>query len=147
MSVGEFIRNVAVWLLGAALFVACGILVFQGGGAHAANDYINKALGFTLIGLGILTAGFGAFSFAGIYYEERMRRRDEQLRVTPRQGTPSTPPAWGMGNVGRIQVSEKSVGKGGTRAMSVAVNNLDAPIFVVALLVWTVVAVILFAPK
>jgi hypothetical protein len=142
----ELIGKVLAFGISAGLFVVCGFLVLTG--AHAADDYLNKVLGLTLLGLGAITAGFGVLSIGGIIYEERAKRAETALRVTPRAGEPGPPPAWGMGNVGRVEVgTDAAPGKGGTRVMSVAVNNLDAPLMVTFLLAWTLVALLLFSPK
>jgi hypothetical protein len=53
-----------------------------------------------------------------------------------------------MGNVGRIEVgADPPSDKGGTRVMSVAASNLDAPLIVAFLFAWTLVALLLFSPK
>jgi hypothetical protein len=142
----ELIGKVLAFGVCAAGFIVCGFLVLTG--AHAADDYLNPVLGGTLLGLGVITAGFGVLSVAGIIIEERTRRSDEALHITPRAGEPGPPPAWGMGNVGRVEVgTDTPSSKGSTRVMSVAVSNLDAPIIVAFLLAWTLVALLLFAPK
>jgi len=142
----EVIGKVLAFGISAGLFIVCGILVLTG--AHAADDYLNTVLGGTLLGLGAITAGFGVLSVAGIIYEERAKRAEASLHITPRAGEPAPPPAWGMGDVGRVEVgTDAPPGKGGTRVMSVAVNNLDAPLIVTFLLAWTLVALLLFSPK
>jgi hypothetical protein len=142
----EVIGKFLAFGISAGLFIVCGFLVLTG--AHAADDYLNKVLGFTLLGLGAITAGFGVLSVAGIIYEERAKRAEHALHVTPRAGEPAPPPAWGMGNVGRVVVgTDETPGKGGAKVMSVAVNNLDAPLIVAFLFAWTLVALLLFSPK
>jgi hypothetical protein len=146
VPIREIFGKTLAFGISAALFIVCGVLVLTG--AHAANDYLNAVLGWTLLGGGVLTAGFGVLSIAGIIYEQRARRAEQALHITPRSGEPGPPPAWGMGNVGRIEVgADQAPGKGGTRVMSVAVNNLDAPLIVGFLFAWTLVALLLFAPK
>lgn len=148
MPARELIGKVLAFGIAAAAFFVCGALVLVG--QHASNDYVNGFLGITLIALGLLTGGFGVVSVAAMLYERRQEQQESQLHITPRDGEPGPPPAWGMGDVGRPSVTvvgDTAVGKGGSKVMSVAVSNLDAPIFVVGLLAWTLIALILFAPK
>ncbi|MGH7750610.1 MAG: hypothetical protein ACREQ5_38440, partial [Candidatus Dormibacteria bacterium] len=62
--------------------------------------------------------------------------------------------AWGMGDVGRPPAEHGASGGGGTgggggspRLMSVAVSNLDGPIVIGFLLLWTLVACIVGATR
>ncbi|HEX3604577.1 MAG TPA: hypothetical protein VH134_01550 [Candidatus Dormibacteraeota bacterium] len=122
------------------------VLVFYG--PHAYNDYFNVPLG---LGLGLIGVGVGAggvIVIFGIIADARVRQREARLHITPRPGPAGPPPAWGMGDIGRPP-SERGGGSGGgsTRLMSVAVSNIDGPLIIGALLVWTVAACILWAAR
>ncbi len=151
MPIREIVgKTVGFGLVAAALIVG-GILDLLGG--HVYNDYLNTALGIILILMGLGTGGLGLFLIVGILYEERLRRQDEEVHVTPR-GTPlAPPPPWGMADVGkpsgviRVGDAATSSGSGGSpRVMSVVVSNLDAPMLIVGLLAWTILTLVLFAP-
>src|SRR6202166_1583670 len=89
MPVREIVgKTVGFGLVAAALIVG-GILDLLGG--HVYNDYLNTALGIILIAMGLATGGLGTFLIAGILYEEKLRRQDEAVHITPR-GTPPAPP-------------------------------------------------------
>jgi hypothetical protein len=81
-----------------------------------------------------------------------LRRREEQVRVTPRGSPPAPPPPWGMADVGKppgvMRVGDAATAQGGgsPRVMSVVVSNLDAPMLIVGLLAWTILTLVLFAP-
>ena len=97
---------------------------------------------------------FGVFLIGGILYEEKLRRRDEQVHITPRGGPPAPPPPWGMADVGKpsggvVRVGDAAAAQGGgsPRVMSVVVSNLDAPMLIIGLLAWTVITLVLFAPR
>jgi hypothetical protein len=90
----------------------------------------------------------------GVILDARAREREERLHVTPRTGPPAPPPAWGMGDIGRpgagggvAHVSESPRGGGSVRLMSVTVRNWDGPLLIGALMVWTVVALLIAAPR
>jgi len=130
--------------------IAGGILDLLGG--HVYNDYLNAALGIILILMGLAAGGLGTFLIVGILYEERLRRREEQVHVTPRGSPPAPPPPWGMADVGKppgvMRVGDAATAHGGgsPRVMSVMVSNLDAPMLIVGLLAWTILTLVLFAP-
>jgi len=143
------IKGTGFVLVVAALVVG-GVLVLAG--SHAYNDYLNGILGWGLIGLGVITAGFGALVIGGVYYDDKLRREEERVHVTQRITPPAPPPPWGMSDVGRprggVVQMERAAPRGGgsPRVMAVAVSNLDGPLFIAALLAWTVIALVFFAP-
>lgn len=150
MPVREIVGKTLGFGLVSLALIAGGILALAGG--HAYNDYLIGILGFGLIGLGLLTGGLGTFLIAGVLYEARLRRREEEIHVTPRGTPPAPPPPWGMADVGRPGAVHR-VGDGGAapgggspRVMSVAVSNLDGPLLILGLLAWTILALVLFAP-
>ena len=152
MPVREIVgKTVGFGLVAAALIVG-GILDLLGG--HVYNDYLNTALGIILIAMGLATGGLGTFLIAGILYEEKLRRQDEAVHITPRGTPPAPPPPWGMADVGKppgvVRVGEAATSSGGggaPRVMAVAVSNLDAPLLFVGLLAWTILTLVLFAPR
>ena len=132
--------------------IAGGFFAYYGG--HSYNDYVATYLPWVLwlIGLGI--GGLGALLIAGIIADSRARRREEELHVAPRPGPLGPPPPWGMGDVGRpgsgvVKMGEHPGprGGGGPRVMSVRLSNLDAPLLIGLLLVWTVGMLIWLAPR
>jgi len=150
MPVREIVGKTLGFGLVALALIAGGILDLVGG--HVYNDYLNAALGIILILMGLATGGLGTFLIAGILYEERLRRQEEQVHITPRGAPPAPPPPWGMADVGKppgvMRVGETATAHGGgsPRVMSVVVSNLDAPMLIVGLLAWTILALVLFAP-
>jgi hypothetical protein len=148
-------REIAGKLIGfgitALALIAGGILVLLG--PHAYNDYLNVALGVILIALGLAAGGFGTMVILGVVLDARAREREERLHVTPRTGPAAPPPPWGMGDIGRpgsggvAHVGDGPRGGGSVRVMSVAVRNWDGPLLVGALIVWTVVALLIAAPR
>jgi len=142
-------KTIGFGLVALALIVG-GILDLLGG--HVYNDYLNAALGIILILMGLAAGGLGTFLIVGILYEERLRRREEQVHVTPRGSPPAPPPPWGMADVGKppgvMRVGDAATAHGGgsPRVMSVMVSNLDAPMLIVGLLAWTILTLVLFAP-
>ena len=142
-------KTIGFGLVALALIVG-GILGLLGG--HVYNDYLNAALGIILILMGLAAGGLGTFLIVGILYEERLRRREEQVHVTPRGSPPAPPPPWGMADVGKppgvMRVGDAATAHGGgsPRVMSVMVSNLDAPMLIVGLLAWTILTLVLFAP-
>jgi hypothetical protein len=142
-------KTIGFGLVSLAL-IAGGILDLIGG--HVYNDYLNAATGIILILLGLGTGALGTFLIVGILYEERLRQREEQVHVTPRGSPPAPPPPWGMADVGKppgvMRVGDAATAHGGgsPRVMSVMVSNLDAPMLIVGLLAWTILALVLFAP-
>ena len=143
-------KTIGFGLVALALIVG-GILDLLGG--HVYNDYLNAALGIILILMGLAAGGLGTFLIVGILYEERLRRREEQVHVTPRGSPPAPPPPWGMADVGKppgvMRVGDAATAHGGgsPRVMSVMVSNLDAPMLIVGLLAWTILTLVLFAPR
>jgi hypothetical protein len=125
-----------------------GVLVFYG--PHAYNDYFNVPLAIVLLLMGVGTGGAGVLIIGGIMADARARRREEQIHVTPRPGPAGPPPAWGMGDIGRPP-AERGGGAGGgggsPRLMSVAVSNIDGPLLVGFLLIWTLVACVIGATR
>jgi len=100
--------------------------------------------------MGVGSGGAGVLIIGGIIADARVRRREARLQVTPRPGPAGPPPAWGMGDVGRPP-SERGGGAagggGGPRLMSIAVSNIDGPLLIGFLLVWTLVACIIGATR
>jgi len=130
-----------------------GVLVFYG--PHAYNDYFNVPLAIVLLLMGVGSGGAGVLIIGGIIADARVRRREARLQVTPRPGPAGPPPAWGMGDVGRPPAERGGSagaaggggGGGGPRLMSIAVSNIDGPLVVGFLLVWTLVACIIGATR
>jgi hypothetical protein len=151
MPVREIAGKTIGFGLVALALIAGGILDLLGG--HVYNDYLNAALGIILILMGLAAGGLGTFLIVGILYEERLRRREEQVHVTPRGSPPAPPPPWGMADVGKppgvMRVGDAATAHGGgsPRVMSVMVSNLDAPMLIVGLLAWTILTLVLFAPR
>lgn len=151
MSIRELAGKVLGFGLTALALIAGGILVLVG--PHAYNDYLNVALGVILILLGLGAGGFGTMVIAGVLLDERARRREESLHVTPRSGPPAAPPPWGMGDIGRpgsggvAKVGDGPRGGGTVRVMSVVASNWDGPLLIAGLIAWTVVALIIAAPR
>jgi hypothetical protein len=151
MPVREIVgKTVGFGLVALALIVG-GILDLLGG--HVYNDYLNTALGIILIAMGVATGGLGTFLIVGILYEDRLRRQDEAVHITPRGTPPAPPPPWGMADVGKppgvVRVGDAATSSGGggsPRVMAVVVSNLDAPMLIVGLLAWTILTLVLFAP-
>jgi hypothetical protein len=143
-------KTISFGLVAAALAVG-GVFVLLG--SHAYNDYLNSILGWGLIGLGVITAGYGAFAIAAILYDARLRQEEELVHITPRGAPPAPPPPWGMGDIGRpgagvVRVGDTTPPSGGgaPRLMSVTVSNIDGPMLIVGLLAWTIITLIFFAP-
>jgi hypothetical protein len=151
MSFREIAGKVIGFGLTAIALIGGGILVLIG--PHAYNDYLNVALGVILILFGLAAGGFGAMVIAGVIVDERARLREERLHVTPRSGPPAPPPAWGMGDIGRpgaggvAQVGEPPRGGGTVSLVSVVARNWDGPLLIVGLIAWTIVALLIAAPR
>jgi len=142
-------KSVAFGLIAAAC-IGGGLLVLYG--PHAYNDYLNIPLAIVLFGLGLGVAGVGALIVAGIVIDARIREREARIHIAPRPGPLAVPPAWGMADVGRPGAREVGDGAaerggGGARVMSVALSNLDAPLVIIFLLIWTVGFCIWLAPR
>src|ERR1035437_6218872 len=132
MPIREIVgKTVGFGLVAAALIVG-GILDLLGG--HVYNDYLNTALGIILIAMGLATGGLGTVLIAGILYEEKLRRQDEQVHITPR-GTPlAPPPPWGMADAcqtpGAVRAGDAPTSSGGggwPRGGAGGVSVRDAP--------------------
>lgn len=150
MPLRELVGKILGFGITAAALIAGGILVLLG--PHAYNDYLNTALGWGLVALGLVAGGFGTMVILGVITDARERRREGALHVAPRTGPPAPPPPWGMGDIGRpgsgvAHVEEGRRGGGSVRVMSVAIRNWDGPLLIGLLIVWTVVALIIAAPK
>lgn len=150
MPLREIVAKATAFGLTAAALFAGGILVLLG--PHAYNDYLNTALGVLLILLGLATGGMGTVVIVGVIAVSRARAREESLHVTPRSGPPAPPPAWGMGDIGRPGAvtgapGEAGHGGGAVRVMSAVTRSWDAPLIVAALLAWTIVALLVAAPR
>jgi hypothetical protein len=150
MPLRELIGKTVGFSLVAAALIVGGVLTLVG--SHAYNDYLNAILGWGLIALGLITGGYGSFLIAAIIYDARLRREEEQVHVTPRGAPPAPPPPWGMGDIGRpggiTQFTDVSARRGGgsPRVMSVRVSNIDGPLLIAGLLLWTILTLIFFAP-
>jgi hypothetical protein len=132
--------------------IAGGFFVFYG--SHPYNDYINTYLPFFLWLLGLGIGGLGTLLILGIVADARARRKEEELHITPRPGPLGPPPPWGMGDIGRpgggvVKMGEhpRPTGGGVVRVVSSRVSNLDAPLLIGLLLVWTLVMLIWLAPR
>ena len=151
MSFREIAGKLVGFGITALALIAGGVLVLLG--PHAYNDYLNVALGVILILIGLGAGGFGAMVIVGVILDARAREREERLHVTPRSGPPAPPPPWGMGDIGRpgsgsvTHVGDGPRGGGTVRVMSVVAKNWDAPLIIGALFVWTIVALIIAAPR
>jgi hypothetical protein len=151
MPVREIASKVIGFGITAVALIAGGLLVLLG--PHAYNDYLNVALGVILILMGLGAGGFGTMVILGVILDERARENEERLRVTPRSGPPAPPPPWGMGDIGRpgggtvAHVGDGPRGGGTVRVMSVVVRNWDGPLLIGALIAWTVVALLIAAPR
>ncbi|HEX4755115.1 MAG TPA: hypothetical protein VH661_05115 [Candidatus Dormibacteraeota bacterium] len=151
MSFREIAGKVIGFGLTAIALIGGGILVLIG--PHAYNDYLNVALGVILILFGLGAGGFGTMVIAGVVLDERARLREDRLHVTPRSGPPAPPPAWGMGDIGRpgaggvAHVGEPPRGGGTVSLVSVVARNWDGPLLIVGLIAWTIVALLIAAPR
>jgi hypothetical protein len=151
MSFRETAGKVIGFGLTAIALIGGGILVLIG--PHAYNDYLNVALGVILILFGLGAGGFGTMVIAGVILDERARLREERLHVTPRSGPPAPPPPWGMGEIGRpgaggvAHVGEAPRGGGTVSLVSVVARNWDGPLLIVGLIAWTIVALLIAAPR
>ena len=148
MPLREIIGKTFGFGLTAAALAVGGVLTLIG--SHAYNDYLNAILGWGLVLLALITAGYGAFAIAAIIYDARLTQQEDQVHITPRGGPPSPPPPWGMGEIGRpgggvVQVSAHR-GGGSPRVMSVAASNIDGALLIAGLLAWTVITLVFFAP-
>ncbi len=132
--------------------IAGGFLTYYG--VHSYNDYVNTYLPWFLWVVGVGIGGIGVLLIAGIIADARARQREEQLHIAPRPGPLGPPPPWGMGDVGRpgsgvVKMGEhpRTLGGGVPRVMAVRLSNLDAPLLIGLLVVWTVGMLIWLAPR
>jgi hypothetical protein len=132
--------------------IAGGFFAYYG--PHDYNDYVNIYLPWVLWITGLGIGGLGALLIGGIIADARARKREEELHVAQRPGPLGPPPPWGMGDVGRpgsgvVKMSEhpRIVGGGVPRMMTVRLSNLDAPLLIGLLVVWTVGMLIWLAPR
>ena len=148
MPLRELISKTVGFTLVAAALAGGGILVLYGN--HAYNDYLNAILGWGLIGLGVITAGYGAFAVGAILYDARVTEEEQEVHVTPREGAPGPPPAWGMGDIGRpgggVAHMVRHQGGGSPRLVSASMSSVDAVMLIAGLLAWTVLTLVFFAP-
>jgi len=146
MPVREIIgKSVAFGIVSLSCILGA-VLVFYG--PHSYNDYFNAPLGLGLGLIGVGVAAVGVIVIAGIIADARLRQREERLHITPRPGPAVAPPAWGMGDVGRPSAERGGKGGGGSeRLMSVRVSDIDGPIVIGFLLLWTLVACIVGASR
>ncbi len=152
MPLREIIGKATAFGFVSVACIAGGFFAFYG--SHAYNDYVNTYLPWFLwlVGLGI--GGIGTLMVLGIIADARQRRKEEELHVTPRPGPLGPPPPWGMGDVGRpgsgvVKMGEHPAPRGGgvVRVMSSRASNLDAPLLIGVLLVWTLGMLIWLAPR
>lgn len=137
-------KTLAFGLVAGALIVG-GVFVLLG--SHATNDYLNTQAGWLLILLGLATGGVGTLVILAVILDTRKRRREAQLHITPRNGPPALPPAWGMGDIGRpgsgvIAVGQGGGGGGAAKTVQFSISNIDVPLGIGYLLLWTAVGLI-----
>lgn len=151
MPVREIVGKMLAFGITALALLAGGVLVLLG--PHAYNDYLNVALGVIMILIGLAAGGLGTTVILGVILEARAVKREGALHITPRSGPPAPPPPWGMGDIGRpgaggvTHVGDAARGGGTVRSMSVALHNWDASVLIGVLIAWTVVALIIAAPR
>ena len=155
MPLGELVGKVIGFVVVTAVLVVCGILVLLG--HHASSDYLNTFMAAVLILVGLGTAGFGTFSIVGSIWTAKQRRREAVVHITPRSGPPSTPPAWGMNDVGRpgvVKMDRALAGadgmlvgstRGSVRVVGMAGHSWDIPLGIGLLLAWTTVGCVLWS--
>ena len=148
MRISEILwKTIAFGFVGLVLIGAGVVVLFYGN--HPYNDYLNMPLAVLLILIGLATWGVGALIIAGNLRDARLRRKEADLHITPRGGPPALPPAWGMGDVGRPGSGVVHVGEGGgggqAKVVRFSIVQLDGPIIIGALIVWTLVACLLAA--
>ena len=151
MPLREIIGKATGFGLVSLACIAGGFFAYYGPRQY--NDYVNIYLPWVLWLAGLGVGGLGVLLIAGIISAARRRRREEQLHVAPRPGPLGPPPPWGMGDVGRpgsgvAKMSEhRGLGGGGPRVVRVKLSNIDAPVIIGALIVWTVGMLIWLAPR
>jgi len=153
MPARELFAKTVAFVVAAGSCIAAGVLVLAG--PHAYNDYFNAATGWGLIAFGVIIGGIGVMVIAGILVDARIQRRERQLRVTPRPGPLEAPPAWGMGDVGRIDKMVPNDGgvdggppRGGgeVKVMSAGMIHWDVPLVIGAAFIWTALMTFWLAP-
>jgi hypothetical protein len=152
MPLREIIGKATAFGLVSLACIAGGFFEFYG--SHPYNDYINTYLPYALWLMGLGIGGLGTLMILGIIADARARRKEEELHVTPRPGPLGPPPPWGMGDVGRpgsgvVKMGEHPgpTGGGVPRVMTAHLSNLDAPILIGLLVVWTLGMLIWLAPR
>lgn len=149
MRISEILwKTIAFGFVGLVL-IGAGIMVWFFGN-HAYNEwYENLPMMAVLLLLGLATWAVGALIILGNLRDARIRRKEADLHITPRGGPPALPPAWGMGDVGRPGSGVVHVGEGGgggqAKVVRFSIVQLDGPIIIGALIVWTLVACLLAA--
>jgi hypothetical protein len=148
----EIIGKATAFGLVSLACIAGGFFTFYG--SHQYNDYVSTYLPWFLWLTGLGIGGIGALLVLGIIADARRRRKEAELHITPRPGPLGPPPPWGMGDVGRpgsgvVKMGEHPRPQGGgvVRVMSSRASNLDAPLLIGVLLVWTLGMLIWLAPR
>jgi hypothetical protein len=153
MPARELLAKTVAFVVAAGSCIAAGVLVLTG--PHAYNDYFNTGTGWGLIVFGVGIGGIGAVVIAGILVDARIQQRERRLRVTPRPGPLEAPPAWGMGDVGRIDkimAADADIargphrGGGSVRVMSASMIHWDVPLVIGAAFIWTALMTLWLAP-
>lgn len=149
MPVKEIVAKTIGFAVASLSLIIGAVLAFIG--PHAYTDmqfpWLSITLPLLLLLLGLGTGALGVIIVGGIIYDARLQQRESEVHVTPREGPPDLPPAWGMGDIGRPGAGGTPVGGGTARVMSVSVTNWDVPVVIGGLFVWTVVALLLLAPR
>ena len=146
MPAKEIIWKTAGFGLVALMLVVAGIFVIEG--HHADNEGVqNIVVGWALILMGLGTGFIGLLFIAFSLRDARIRRQEQTLHITPRSGPPAPPPAWGMGDVGRpgsgiVSVGADVRGGGTVKMVGLRISNLDVPLGIGYLLVWTFVGLV-----
>jgi hypothetical protein len=151
MPLREIIGKATGFGLVSLACIAGGFFAYYG--AHPYNDYVNTYLPWVLWLMGLGIGGLGTLMILGIIADARARRREDELHITPRPGPLGPPPPWGMGDVGRpgsgvVKMTEAPrIGGGGPRVVGAHLSNIDAPILIGLLIVWTIGMLIWLAPR
>lgn len=156
MPVRELVSKLLMFIVVVIVSVGAGVLLLQS--ARAPQDSFTAVTGWTMVGVGGLCAIYGVLSIAVIARDSRRHRAEGEVHLTPRNGPPVAPPAWGMSDVGRpenggVEINRmggiRMAGSGQVRVVGLnpgLIQSLDAPMLIGVLLVWTLIAVIHFAP-
>ncbi|HZS15094.1 MAG TPA: hypothetical protein VFC09_10885 [Candidatus Dormibacteraeota bacterium] len=152
MPLREIIGKATAFGLTSLACIAGGFFAYYG--SHQYNDYVATYLPWALWLLGLGIGGLGFLLVLGIIADARRQREEEKLHITPRPGPLGPPPPWGMGDVGRpgsgvVKMGEHPRPQGGgvVRVMTSRVSNLDAPLLIGLLIVWTLGMLIWLAPR